>query len=82
MLPPPPGLLLTVSEVGSRRFSVRIFSTVRPVLSLLPPAAEPTTISMFFCGDHVCAWAQQMAQRKVAPAANLIIRMLMRPTLF
>src|SRR5688572_7525691 len=55
---PPPGLLTTVSGVPSRRFSAMMRSTVRAVLSLLPPGAEGTTISIFFCGfQSVCAWA-------------------------
>src|SRR6476660_1804816 len=42
-------------------------STVRAVLSLLPPGADPTTISTFFCGDHVCAAAMVPAHAVTRP---------------
>src|SRR5687767_9616413 len=64
MLLPPPGLLLTVSERGMSLPWTTMRSTVRAVLSLLPPGAEPTTISTFFCGDQACAAAG------VAPTAS------------
>ena len=55
MLPPPPGLLTTVIEVLTSLLAVRIASTVRAVLSLLPPGTEVTTISRLRCGDQTCA---------------------------
>src|SRR6185436_19339613 len=46
-------------------------STVRAVLSLLPPGADPTTISTFFCGDHVCAAA--MVPAHAVTSAKVIV---------
>src|SRR5687767_14566613 len=55
MLPPPPDLLTTLSVDGMSLLVTRMRSTVRSVLSLLPPGALGTTSSTFFCGAHDCA---------------------------
>ena len=44
-----------------------IFSTARAVLSLLPPGAEPTTISTFLLGVHCCAPALGAAAHGGSP---------------
>src|SRR5689334_10108109 len=51
-------------------------STVRAVLSLLPPGAEPTTISTFFCGVH--PWAQHKLVASVQTAASAVTEILIR----
>jgi hypothetical protein len=61
MLPPPPALLTTVSVDGRTLFIVQMRSTVRAVLSLLPPGGFGTTSSTFFCGDQPCAPATAAA---------------------
>src|SRR5689334_12205260 len=72
MLLPPPGLLTTESVVGTSFFSLRMRSTCRPVLSLLPPGAEPTTISTLRCGLHVpCAAHTVVAQASAKPITTL-----------
>src|SRR5688572_12861811 len=73
MLLPPPGLLLTVSETGMSFPWTSMRSTVRAVLSLLPPGAEPTTISTFFCGDQVWAHTADAASASAAPSAAKLI---------
>jgi hypothetical protein len=50
-------------------------SSVRAVLSLLPPGAEAATISTFFCGDQVCAG-------HCCAATRLAHRMSAAPPLF
>src|SRR5512139_3157067 len=54
---PAPGLFTTTTAVGTSFFSCSIRSTVRAVLSLLPPGAEGTTISTGFDGAQLCAEA-------------------------
>src|SRR5688572_2039600 len=74
MPPPAPVRLTTVSEVGNSFCSTRIFSTWRAVLSLLPPGAEPTTISTFFCGLHApCAPQAALRPASAIPSSRLRI---------
>ncbi|MNC85202.1 hypothetical protein D3C83_07890 [compost metagenome] len=68
MLPPPPGLFTTVSVAGTSLPASRMRSIARAVLSLLPPGAEPATISTFFCGDHACAAAAALAAARAIAA--------------
>src|SRR5687767_568894 len=67
MLLPPPGLLTTVSDEGTSLWATRMRSTVRAVLSLLPPGADVTTISTFFCGDQPCPPAVVPNQKSASP---------------
>jgi hypothetical protein len=52
MLAPPPGLFTTVIVLLTSLPALNMCSSVRAVLSLLPPGTEAATISTFFCGDH------------------------------
>src|SRR5690606_19115922 len=79
MLLPPPGLFTTVRLVGTSLFCTRMRSTVRAVLSLLPPGAEPTTISTFLCGDQPCAAAAPAAHATSAARAMRVNFMLCPP---
>ena len=58
-----PGLLTIESVEGTSLLETRLRSTMRAVLSTVPPGGKPTTISTFFCGDQPCACA-------AAPAAD------------
>src|SRR3990172_6168852 len=66
MLPPPPALLTIVSVDGRTLFIVQMRSTVRAVLSLLPPGGFGTTSSTFRCGDQPCAPATAAAPASIA----------------
>src|SRR5215204_2400968 len=68
MLPPPPDLLTIESVVGIILLVTRMRSTVRAVLSLLPPGGFGTTSSTFFCGSHDCAAAIELKAARSAAA--------------
>src|SRR5687767_15443098 len=63
MVPPPPALLTTVIDVGTALFRMNKCSSMRAVLSLLPPGGELAMISTFFCGDQPCACAMPQHSR-------------------
>ena len=55
------------AQVDGRTFIiVQMRSTVRAVLSLLPPGGFGTTSSTFLCGDHPCAPAAAAAHASAA----------------
>src|SRR5215213_1288052 len=72
MLPPPPGLLTTETVVLTSLVDASARSSVRAVLSLLPPGPDAATISTFFCGDHVCAIALLAATSAAATIHRLV----------
>src|SRR5688500_12755288 len=73
MLPPPPGRLTTLIVELISLCSRITFSTKRAVRSLLPPGAEPTTISTFFSGLQLapCATQAALAQASAKPDSHL-----------
>src|SRR5687767_4216367 len=75
MFAPPPGLFTTVIVVGTILFALSRCSSMRAVLSLLPPGAEAATISTFLVGTQDCADAQADAAIRAMPAAYRLILM-------
>ena len=69
------GVVLVEVGTPTRRFSVRTFSTWRAVRSLLPPGAEPTTISTLRWGVQVCAFALAVARRNAQTSDKLKSRL-------
>src|SRR5574338_893458 len=77
MLLPPPGLLTTVIGTLTSLLSTSARSTERAVLSLLPPGAEPTTISTLRWGDQLAAWAERpMATNAVSASTRCNLMLL------
>src|SRR5687767_15382766 len=76
MLPPPPDLLTTLSVDGMSLFVTRMRSTVRAVLSLLPPGGLGTTSSTFFCGAHDWAGVTELKAARIAAVSNLFMLFL------